>query len=62
VRDLRNFIKNVEKDSVAALEKVLADLWRSTRRSSPRSTSRTSADEAVVRRFFEKMLGESEES
>ena len=26
VRDLRNFIKNVDKDSVAAMEKVLADL------------------------------------
>lgn len=26
VRDLRNFIKNVEKDGVAAMEKVLADL------------------------------------
>lgn len=26
VRDLRNFIKNVEKDGVAAFEKVLADL------------------------------------
>jgi hypothetical protein len=26
VRDLRGFIKNVEKDGVAAMEKVLADL------------------------------------
>ncbi|MEH2517502.1 hypothetical protein V1279_003075 [Bradyrhizobium sp. AZCC 1610] len=26
VRDLRNFIKNVDRDSVAAMEKVLADL------------------------------------
>jgi hypothetical protein len=26
VRDLRNFIKNVDKDGVAAMEKVLADL------------------------------------
>jgi Phage tail assembly chaperone proteins, E, or 41 or 14 len=26
VRDLRNFIKNVDKDAVAAMEKVLADL------------------------------------
>jgi hypothetical protein len=26
VRDLRAFIKNVDKDSVAAMEKVLADL------------------------------------
>lgn len=26
VRDLRSFIKNVDKDSVAAMEKVLADL------------------------------------
>lgn len=26
VRDLRNFIKNLEKDSVAAMEKVIADL------------------------------------
>ncbi len=26
VRDLRGFIKNVDKDSVAAMEKVLADL------------------------------------
>lgn len=26
VRDLRNFIKNMEKDAIAAMEKVLADL------------------------------------
>lgn len=26
VRDLRNFIKGMEKDSIAAMEKVLADL------------------------------------
>jgi hypothetical protein len=26
VRDLRNFIKNVDKDGVGAMEKVLADL------------------------------------
>lgn len=26
VRDLRNFIKSVDKDGVAAMEKVLADL------------------------------------
>lgn len=26
VRDLRNFIKNVDKDSIVAMEKVLADL------------------------------------
>jgi hypothetical protein len=26
VRDLRNYIKNIEKDAIAAMEKVLADL------------------------------------
>ena len=27
VRDLRNFVKNMEKDAIAAMEKVLADLF-----------------------------------
>lgn len=27
VRDLRNFIKNVDKDGVSAMERVLADLF-----------------------------------
>jgi hypothetical protein len=63
VRDLRSFIKNVDKDSVVAMEKVLADLME--------------VDEKIISEidvedfgpmkqwfesFLQKMLGDSEDS
>ena len=63
VRDLRSFIKNVDKDSIVAMEKVLADLME--------------VDEKIISEidvedfgpmkqwfesFLQKMLGDSEDS
>ena len=63
VRDLRSFIKNVDKDSVVAMEKVLADLME--------------VDEKIISEidvedfgpmkqwfesFLQKMLGDSDDS
>lgn len=63
VRDLRNFIKNVDKDSVAAMEKVLADLMEIDEK----IVSEIDVEDfAPMKQWFEGflkvMLGESEES
>lgn len=63
VRDLRNFIKNVDKDSIAAMEKVLADLMEIDEKVIAEIDV---ADFGPMKSWFEgflkEMLGDSEES
>ncbi|TYO65542.1 phage tail assembly protein [Bradyrhizobium hipponense] len=63
VRDLRNFIKNVEKDSVNAMEKVLADLMEvDTLIISEIDVEDFGPMKAWFEGFLKSMLGESEDS
>ena len=63
VRDLRNFIKNVDKDSVAAMEKVLADLMEIDEKViSEIDVEDFAPMKSWFEGFLQKMLGESDES
>ncbi|SDK39917.1 phage tail assembly protein [Bradyrhizobium ottawaense] len=63
VRDLRNFIKNVDKDSVAAMEKVLADLMEIDEKViSEIDVEDFAPMKSWFESFLQKMLGESDES
>jgi hypothetical protein len=63
VRDLRNFIKNVDKDSVQAMEKVLADLMEiDTTIIAEIDVEDFAPMKAWFEGFLKAMLGESEES
>jgi len=60
VRDLRGFIKNVDKDSVQAMEKVLADLMEKI--VAEIDVEDFAPMKAWFEGFLQKMLGESNES
>jgi hypothetical protein len=63
VRDLRNFIKNVDKDSVQAMEKVLADLMEiDTTVIAEIDVEDFAPMKSWFESFLKTMLGESEES
>ncbi|UPT95377.1 phage tail assembly protein [Bradyrhizobium barranii subsp. apii] len=63
VRDLRGFIKNVDKDSVQAMEKVLADLMEIDEKIVAEIDVEDFAPmKAWFEGFLQKMLGESNES
>jgi hypothetical protein len=63
VRDLRNFIKNVDKEGMQAMEKVLADLMEiDTQVVAEIDVEDFAPMKAWFESFLEKMTGESEES
>ncbi|MGX9944849.1 phage tail assembly protein [Bradyrhizobium denitrificans] len=63
VRDLRNFIKNVDKDSVVAMEKVLADLMEiDTLVIAEIDVEDFAPMKSWFEGFLKSMLGDSEES
>ncbi|WP_029083400.1 phage tail assembly protein [Bradyrhizobium sp. th.b2] len=63
VRDIRNFIKGVEKDGMSAMEKVLADLFEVDNTIIAEIDSEDFAPmKAWFEHFLELMSGESSES
>jgi hypothetical protein len=63
VRDLRNFIKNVDKDSVVAMEKVLADLMEIDEKIiSEIDVEDFGPMKQWFESFLQKMLGDSDDS